>query len=129
MKAPKKIFILLLSLATMTAALNVHAQTKEQAAAAAQKKADKEKAKADKKAAKEKAKAEKQAQATTTTPPAPTTTPSAPPAPKTTATQPVNKSADKAVGTDAKGRTIYEGPRGGRYILTKNGNKEYIKKN
>ena len=53
-------------------------------------------------------------------------------APKsTTATPPVqaaNKSADKSVGTDAKGRTIYEGPRGGRYYMTKSGNKEYIKK-
>lgn len=35
---------------------------------------------------------------------------------------------DKVVETDAKGRTIYEGPRGGRYYITKNGNKEYIKK-
>ena len=51
-------------------------------------------------------------------------TPSAP-APAASA---ANKSADKAVGTDAKGRTIYEGPRGGRYVLTANGNKEYLKK-
>lgn len=35
---------------------------------------------------------------------------------------------DKAVSTDAKGRTIYEGPRGGHYYIDKNGNKEYIKK-
>ncbi|MDQ2719491.1 MAG: hypothetical protein M3Z26_07000 [Bacteroidota bacterium] len=35
---------------------------------------------------------------------------------------------DKVVSTDAKGRTIYEGSRGGHYYITKNGNKEYIKK-
>ena len=82
------------------------------------------------------------APATATTPPPKVATPPAPapavkttPAPataKTTATKPVvnppNKSADKAVGTDAKGRTIYEGPRGGRYVLTASGNKEYLKK-
>ena len=50
--------------------------------------------------------------------------------PKTTtpAVNPPNKSADKVVGTDDKGRTIYEGPRGGRYYINKNGNKEYVKK-
>jgi len=50
--------------------------------------------------------------------------------PKTTspAVNPVNKSADKVVGTDSKGRTIYEGPRGGHYYINKNGNKEYVKK-
>ena len=37
--------------------------------------------------------------------------------------------ADPVVGTDAKGRTIYEGKRGGRYYVNANGNKEYIKKN
>lgn len=37
-------------------------------------------------------------------------------------------STDKVVGTDAKGRTIYEGPRGGHYYINKNGNKEYVKK-
>jgi hypothetical protein len=58
-----------------------------------------------------------------TTTPATTTTPAKP-----AAVNPPNKSADKAVGTDAKGRTIYEGPRGGRYVLTAKGNKEYIKK-
>jgi hypothetical protein len=57
------------------------------------------------------------------TPRATTTTPAKP-----AAVNPPNKSADKAVGTDAKGRTIYEGPRGGRYVLTAKGNKEYIKK-
>ena len=38
------------------------------------------------------------------------------------------KVADKAVGTDAKGRTIYEGSRGGKYYINQKGNKEYIKK-
>lgn len=41
--------------------------------------------------------------------------------------QPVNRTADRVVGTDAKGRTIYQGPRGGRYYLNSHGNKEYIK--
>jgi colicin import membrane protein len=79
----------------------------------------------------------KKATTPATTAPA-TTTPAPAPAPapattaKTTPAKPVvnppNKSADKAVGTDAKGRTIYEGPRGGRYVLTASGNKEYLKK-
>lgn len=56
---------------------------------------------------------------------APKTTPAATPK---TVVNPPNKSSDKAVGTDAKGRTIYEGPRGGRYVLTAKGNKEYLKK-
>ncbi len=37
------------------------------------------------------------------------------------------KSADPVVETDAKGRTIYQGPRGGKYYINKNGHKEYIK--
>ena len=37
-------------------------------------------------------------------------------------------SNDKVVGKDAKGRDIYEGSRGGRYTLSENGNKNYIKK-
>ncbi len=37
------------------------------------------------------------------------------------------KSADPSIGTDAKGRTIYQGSRGGKYVMTANGNKEYIK--
>jgi len=99
----------------------------DKAAAKAQAKADKAKAKADKAAADAKAKA-----AATTTPapkpaPNPTTQPASPKTPPAT-TQPANKSGDKVVGTDDKGRTIYEGSRGGRYYLTKNGNKEYIKK-
>lgn len=35
---------------------------------------------------------------------------------------------DKVVGKDEKGRTIYEGPKGGRYYLNDSGNKQYIKK-
>lgn len=41
--------------------------------------------------------------------------------------QPANASGDKVVGTDDKGRTIYEGPRGGHYYINKNGNKTYVK--
>lgn len=131
-----------------TAGLQAQTGSPTTADKAAQAKADKAKAKADKAAAraqakadKEKAKADKAAAdaktttATATTPATkPATNPVTQPAtprttPATTAvTQGVNKSADKAVGTDAKGRTIYEGPRGGRYVLSKNGNKEYIKK-
>ena len=37
------------------------------------------------------------------------------------------KTADKAIGTDAKGRTLYLGPQGGKYYIDKNGNKEYVK--
>lgn len=37
------------------------------------------------------------------------------------------KVADKSIGTDAQGRTIYQGPRGGKYYINKNGNKEYVK--
>jgi type IV secretory pathway VirB10-like protein len=37
------------------------------------------------------------------------------------------KTADKVIGTDAKGRTIYQGPRGGKYYVDKSGNKEYVK--
>ena len=37
------------------------------------------------------------------------------------------KTADKEIGKDAKGRTLYQGPRGGKYYLTKSGNKEYVK--
>jgi colicin import membrane protein len=46
----------------------------------------------------------------------------------TTASQGVNKSSDKAIGTDSKGRTIYEGPRGGHYYVDSKGNKVYVKK-
>lgn len=37
------------------------------------------------------------------------------------------KTADKEIGKDSKGRTLYQGPRGGKYYLTANGNKEYVK--
>ena len=37
-----------------------------------------------------------------------------------------NSSSDKSVGKDDKGRTIYEGPRGGRYYINSNGNKTYV---
>ena len=37
------------------------------------------------------------------------------------------KTADKAIGTDAAGRTIYQGPKGGKYYIDKNGHKEYVK--
>lgn len=36
---------------------------------------------------------------------------------------------DKVIGKDDKGRTIYEGKRGGHYYINSNGNKTYIKKN
>ena len=103
----------------------LHAQTTQ---------ASKDSAKAAKKAAKAQAKADKAKAATTTpavtAPPAPAPVVAPPATAKTTkpVTQGVNKTADKAVGTDAKGRTIYEGPKGGRYTLTAAGNKEYIKK-
>ena len=35
--------------------------------------------------------------------------------------------ADKTIGKDDKGRTIYEGPRGGQYYINSNGNKTYLK--
>src|SRR6185312_2030313 len=35
--------------------------------------------------------------------------------------------ADKVISTDTKGRTIYQGPKGGKYYIDKNGNKEYVK--
>lgn len=41
--------------------------------------------------------------------------------------QPVTTSADQSVGADAKGRTLYRGPRGGTYYINKNGHKEYVK--
>src|SRR6185312_14015824 len=37
------------------------------------------------------------------------------------------KTADVVIGTDAKGRTLYQGPKGGKYYINKNGNKEYVK--
>ncbi|MDE3124414.1 MAG: hypothetical protein KGK14_02780, partial [Bacteroidota bacterium] len=40
-----------------------------------------------------------------------------------------NAGNDKVIGKDDKGRTIYEGKRGGHYYINSNGNKTYIKKN
>ena len=40
---------------------------------------------------------------------------------------PMVKTADKAIGTDAQGRTIYQGPKGGKYYINKEGHKEYVK--
>jgi len=64
----------------------------------------------------------------TTTNPKPATTTTVPTKPAAPVVNPPNKSADKVVGTDAKGRTIYEGPRGGHYYINSKGNKEYVKK-
>lgn len=49
---------------------------------------------------------------------------------KTTAAQTAAaaKVTDKVVSTDAKGRTIYQGPKGGQYYINASGTKEYIKK-
>jgi len=44
-----------------------------------------------------------------------------------TVTEGVNKSADKAIGKDAKGKTIYLGPKGGQYTLSESGKKVYVK--
>jgi len=117
----KTVSVVLLSMALLLVGSSINAQTTQAA---------KDSAKAARKAAREQAKA---AAKTTTTPavtptPTPVTTPTTTPTTTKTVPQPVNKSADKAVGTDAKGRTIYEGPRGGRYVLTASGHKEYIKK-
>lgn len=91
----------------------------DKAAMAAQKKADK-----DAKALAKKQAKEAKANAATTT--APTTNMSKPVANATPRTS-AAKTADKAIGTDAKGRTLYQGPRGGKYYLTSTGHKEYVK--
>ncbi len=39
------------------------------------------------------------------------------------------KSETKSSNSNSSGRTIYTGPRGGKYYINKNGNKTYIKKN
>ncbi|MDN3551564.1 hypothetical protein [Mucilaginibacter aquaedulcis] len=44
-----------------------------------------------------------------------------------TASEGVNKSEDKAIGKDAKGRTIYLGPKGGQYTVSESGKKVYLK--
>jgi hypothetical protein len=47
---------------------------------------------------------------------------------KKSVTDVANKSADKAIGKDASGRTIYLGPKGGQYVLSSSGKKEYLPK-
>jgi hypothetical protein len=47
--------------------------------------------------------------------------------PKVTPAAPIYKTADQSIGTDTKGRTIYQGKKGGHYYINQNGNKEYIK--
>ncbi|WP_051347822.1 hypothetical protein [Asinibacterium sp. OR53] len=154
----KKIFTLSLAFALLLGSVQAFAQTKETAKEKAKKEAadkkkaaaDKAKAEADKaqqaaaakqaKAAEkaQKAAAAKEAKAATVKKmapvaakpiaPAPATAKPAAPAPAPKVAAPAAKTADKVVGTDAKGRTIYEGPRGGHYYINKNGNKEYVKK-
>ena len=64
---------------------------------------------------------------TTAQTPAPTKATPAPKIKPSVAHTSTPKSADKQIGKDAKGRTLYMGPRGGKYYLTANGNKEYVK--
>jgi len=47
---------------------------------------------------------------------------------KKSVTDVANKSADKAIGKDASGRTIYLGPKGGQYVLSSSVKKEYLPK-
>ncbi len=68
----------------------------------------------------------KKTEASAATPAAPQTQSPVAPVKRTSAARRTS-SPDKAIGTDSKGRTIYQGPRGGKYYLTKNGNKEYVK--
>jgi colicin import membrane protein len=65
-----------------------------------------------------------QAKTTAATTSKTTTTSATASATTTTATT----TSDKSVGKDAQGRTIYEGPKGGRYYLNKDGKKVYVKK-
>jgi hypothetical protein len=44
-----------------------------------------------------------------------------------TTTESVNKSADKTIGKDAQGKTVYVGPKGGQYTLSESGKKSYLK--
>ena len=74
-----------------------------------------------------KVKAPKEATAT-----APATAPTAAPAAtpkkvKTAANVATPANDDIVKGTDDKGRTIYEGPKGGQYYINSNGNKSYLK--
>ena len=48
--------------------------------------------------------------------------------PAPAAKEEAGKKGDKVVGRDEKGRTIYEGPRGGRYYISKTGGKVYVRK-
>jgi hypothetical protein len=123
----KKLFSAWLAISILVVSGNALGQTTHAA---------KDSSKNAKKAANAKLKADK-AKAVTAKSPAPPVQSAPAPAPVVkpattqptkTVTQGVNKTADKAVGTDAKGRTIYQGPKGGRYTLTAAGNKEYIKK-
>ena len=45
-----------------------------------------------------------------------------------TTTTTATTTTDKTAGKDAQGRTIYEGPKGGKYYLNKDGKKVYVKK-
>lgn len=64
--------------------------------------------------------------------PATATTPATPPTDDKVNAQTKSTSAptssDKVVGKDAKGRSMYQGAKGGQYIINSSGNKEYIKK-
>jgi colicin import membrane protein len=127
----KKTFSALLVFLFLAFANNSFAQSSLSAAAKDSvkmaKKAARARVKADKKTAADSAKTKANTvtnTVTTQTTNATTTVPKTP----VVKMQPVNKSADKAIGTDAKGRTIYQGARDGQYTFTANGNKEYIKK-
>ncbi len=37
------------------------------------------------------------------------------------------RAGDKKVGVDSKGRTLYAGPRGGRYYIDEKGKKHYVR--
>jgi colicin import membrane protein len=65
------------------------------------------------------------------TPPATTSKPTTKPPKTVTKAAPSTAAAgnDKVIGKEDKGRTIYEGKRGGHYYINSNGNKTYIKKN
>ena len=127
----KRLFLtacLFLGLMVSGMAQNSTSKTDDKAAIAAQKKADKEKKKADKAAAKAAKTAKSDGTNKDGSPDMRLKKNKEAAKTAKTTTTPAVKTADKVVGTDDKGRTIYEGPRGGRYYINKNGNKEYIKK-
>jgi hypothetical protein len=68
------------------------------------------------------------APSTTTTPVTTTKTQTTSRRTTTTTSAAPAANGDKVIGTDDKGRTIYEGKRGGHYYINKNGNKEYVKR-